>query len=113
MSIPCAPDSEEGSIGQTYNIDETGQEYSPFKSDGSFVLLSVPGVGRAVALPGPLRPLPRWARGRGKSEQGRARWWLTATGGDPRDSATENTPPMAPLGGDQVRVKRCGKGAPR
>jgi len=33
----------------------------------------------------------------GKSEQDRARWWLTATRGDPRASATENTQPMAPL----------------
>ena len=30
----------------------------------------------------------------GKSEQDRARWWLTATRGNPRESATENTQPM-------------------
>lgn len=30
----------------------------------------------------------------GKSEQGRARWWLTATRSDPRESATEKTRPM-------------------
>jgi len=48
---------------------------------------------------------PRATRG-GKSEQGRARWWLTATGGNPRESATENTQPMAPRGsgkGEMVR----------
>jgi len=33
----------------------------------------------------------------GKSEQDRARWWLTATRSNPRESATENTQPMAPL----------------
>jgi hypothetical protein len=36
----------------------------------------------------------------GKSGQDRARWWLTATRGDPRDSATENTQPiLSPLVG--------------
>jgi len=30
----------------------------------------------------------------GKSEQDRARWWLTATRGNPRESATENKQPM-------------------
>jgi len=30
----------------------------------------------------------------GKSEQDRARWWLTATEGNLRESATENTRPM-------------------
>ena len=30
---------------------------------------------------------------RGTSGLHRARWWLTATRGDPRDSATENRPP--------------------
>jgi hypothetical protein len=37
------------------------------------------------------------------------RWRLTAAGGDPRDSATENKPPVRAW----VRVKRCGKSAPR
>jgi len=37
---------------------------------------------------------------------------LTAGGGDPRDSATENKPPV--IGQPkQARVKRCGKSAPR
>ena len=44
----------------------------------------------------------------GKSELRRAGWSLTATGGDPRESATENIPPRA--GG--VRVKRRGKSSP-
>jgi hypothetical protein len=37
------------------------------------------------------------------------RWRLTAAGGDPRESATESKPPR--LAG--VRVKGCGKSAPR
>ncbi len=37
------------------------------------------------------------------------RWRLTAAGGDPRESATESKPP----GLAQVRVKGCGKSAPR
>ena len=42
----------------------------------------------------------------GKSEQDRARWWLTATRGDPRESATEITQPMTLRGtgkGEMVR----------
>src|SRR5260221_14544542 len=49
---------------------------------------------------------------------------ITSGGGDPRESATENRPPRRPLptlprlrgrvgGGAAVRVKRCGKSAPR
>src|SRR5476649_2646502 len=39
---------------------------------------------------------------------------ITSGGGDPRDSATENEPPaFAPPGLRRVRVKRCGKSAPR
>jgi hypothetical protein len=37
------------------------------------------------------------------------RWRLTAAGGDPRESATESKPP----GLARVRVKGCGKSAPR
>ena len=48
--------------------------------------------------------------GRGKSGLRRAGWSVTPTGGDPRESATENIPPRARRG---VRVKRCGKSAPR
>ena len=44
---------------------------------------------------------------RGKSGLQRARWWLTATRGDPRDSATENKPPAL-----RVRVKRRCKRPP-
>ena len=51
--------------------------------------------------------------GRGRSGLHRAGCWLTASRGDPQDSATENRPPMArPHGRAQVRVKRCGKSAP-
>src|SRR5258707_12983789 len=38
---------------------------------------------------------------------------ITSGGGDPRDSATENEP-LPPIRKDgKVRVKRCGKSAPR
>ena len=40
-------------------------------------------------------------------------WRLTAAGGDPRESATENKPPRLGFGLRAVRVKRCGKSAPR
>ena len=54
------------------------------------------------------------AAGRGRSGLRRAGCWLTASRGDPQESATENKPPMAPSrrGLEQVRVKRCGKSAP-
>ena len=40
----------------------------------------------------------------GKSELHRAGWSLTATGGDPKESATENIPPAARLGkGEMAR----------
>src|ERR1700751_6201160 len=40
---------------------------------------------------------------------------ITSGGGNPRESATENEPPAyRPFGGfGAVRVKRCGKSAPR
>src|SRR5450432_1538647 len=38
---------------------------------------------------------------------------ITPGGGDPRDSATENEPLAFALGLRRVRVKRCGKSAPR
>ncbi len=83
-------------------------------------------------------PHSKQVRG-GKSEQDRARRRLTAARGNPRESATENTQPMAPhlleeqrvlalddfnLPGqissgssgrceEQAMVKRCGKSAPR
>ena len=51
---------------------------------------------------------------RGKSGLHRARWWVTPTGRKPRDSATENKPPMArSQDRDQVRAKRWGKSPPR
>src|SRR5204862_471403 len=53
-------------------------------------------------------PAPSNSAG-GKSGLHRAGCWLTASRGDSRDSATENKPPAA----RPVRVKRCGKSAPR
>ena len=38
---------------------------------------------------------------------------LTAGGGDPRESATENKPPAQGGNSPRARVKRCGKSAPR
>jgi len=55
------------------------------------------------------RRAPSGAR-RGTSGLHRARWWLTATRGDPRDSATENRPPS--VLGPRVRVKRWCKRPP-
>jgi len=50
---------------------------------------------------------PEFSAG-GKSGLRRAGWSLTATGGDPKESATENIPPRA----CGVRVKRRGKSSP-
>ena len=61
-------------------------------------------VGRAVAA-ADVRP------GR-KVRTPRAVCWLTASGGDPRESATENTPPNSGRKAGVARVKRCGKSAP-
>jgi len=73
-------------------------------------IFCVAGVGRVVA--------PIADRG-GKSGLHRAGWWVTPTGGDPRESATENIPPRQQLwlfflqgAARGVRVKRCGKSAP-
>jgi len=41
------------------------------------------------------------------------RWRLTAAGGDPRESATESKPPQPACTRYAVRVKGCGKSAPR
>jgi len=41
----------------------------------------------------------------GKSGQHRERQLLTATGGDPRESATETIPPSEAVGRGWVRVK--------
>ncbi len=38
---------------------------------------------------------------------------ITSGGGDPRESATESIPPAEALGRRRVRVKGCGKSAPR
>ncbi|SCY68687.1 hypothetical protein SAMN02927923_01966 [Microvirga guangxiensis] len=42
-----------------------------------------------------------------------ARCRITSGGGDPRDSATESRPPRKDLRIPEVRVKGCGKSAPR
>ena len=47
---------------------------------------------------------------RGKSGLQRTGWWVTPTGREIRESATENKPPRGVL--REVRVKRCGKSAP-
>src|SRR5258706_16238842 len=52
----------------------------------------------------------------GKSELPRAAGWLTTRRGDATESATEKRPPIAPgvqTLGEEARVKRCGKSAPR
>ena len=52
------------------------------------------GVDRRLRVPAPRR---------GKSGLRRARWLLTATRGNPRDSATESRPPGRPGKGETVR----------
>src|SRR5688572_4259777 len=52
----------------------------------------------------------RFGADRGKSELHRAGCWVTPSGSDPRESATERKPPRAAR--RAVRVKRCGKSAP-
>ena len=49
---------------------------------------------------------------RGKSGLHRARWWVTPTRGDPRESATESRPPRRAGTRGGARVKGCGKSAP-
>ena len=61
-------------------------------------------VGRTVASVGNHR--------RGRSGLRRAGWWPTATRGDPRDSATENRPPLHRSAGGGARVKRWCKRPP-
>ena len=51
--------------------------------------------------------------GGGKSELRRAAGWLTARRGNATESATENRPPNRFREEPAVRVKRCGKSAPR
>ena len=56
--------------------------------------------------------LPETMVSGGKSEHHRAGWSLTATGGDPRESATENIPLQELFWAFGVRVKRRGKSSP-
>ena len=59
------------------------------------------------------RPSSRGGFGlRGKSGHHRARWSVTPTRGNPRESATEMTPPTSAARRGQARVKWCGKSAP-
>lgn len=51
-------------------------------------------LGWSLAAGGPARRVGTVAAG-GKSGLDRARWWVTPTRGDPRESATETRPPMA------------------
>ena len=56
--------------------------------------------------------------GGGKSGLRRAGCWITSSGGDPKESATENKPPgtrmvwLVSVRCSLARVKRCGKSAP-
>ena len=59
---------------------------------------------------------PLFAVARGEESPGstEVRCRVTPGGGDPRESATESTPPAPPRhAGWAARVKRCGKSAPR
>src|SRR5690606_22017406 len=79
------------------------------------MLSSAPGVGRAIAArySGWLHRCHAEAGG-GKSGLHRAGCQVMPGGREPTESAAESRPPMAaPQGADQVRVKGCGKSAPR
>jgi len=54
-------------------------------------------------------------RSRGEESPGstETRCRITSGGGDPRESATERKPPTPRISGPSVRVKGCGKSAPR
>jgi hypothetical protein len=68
------------------------------------------------SLPPARRPDGRCCRKAAEESPGSTgiRCRLTAGGGDPRESATENKPPaQAPQGSPRARAKRCGKSAPR
>ena len=59
-------------------------------------------------------PLSAGARGEESPGSSEARCRVTPGGGDPRESATENTPPAClRRAGRAARVKWCGKSAPR
>src|ERR1700739_3190999 len=59
-------------------------------------------------------PLPTVARGEESPGSTEVRCRVTPGGGDPRESATESTPPAClRLAGRAARVKWCGKSAPR
>src|SRR4051794_28754984 len=62
-----------------------GPRGSPHLSVVLLVRLNSGRVGQAIAA--------ARMRRRGKSGLHRARWWVTPTRGDPRDSATESRPP--------------------
>jgi hypothetical protein len=61
-----------------------GEESNFFGDDPKIDIYGV-GVDQMIAGPD--------IRAGGKSELHRAGWSLTATGGDPKESATENIPP--------------------
>src|SRR5215212_1226734 len=78
------------------------------KFQARMLLSSARGADWRIAAP----------RCRGKSELSRAAGWITSRRGDATESATENRPPIArsesqDKGREEVRVKRCGKSAPR
>ena len=92
----------------------------PVKTPGAGVLFSqiiklLPAsFSRIIALVSwPRQSLPAQAGG-GKSGLHRAGCQVTPGGREPTTSATESKPPMARAQvRDQVRVKGCGKSAPR
>ena len=78
-----------------------------------------PAISLAVNRPGRIRPA---SDGRVTAAQQcveespgstEIRCRITSGGGDPRESATESKPPVRQAIGQQVRVKGCGKSAPR
>lgn len=99
------------------------------RDDGSF-LNRLPRAWLCTSFPQPDSRMTAERKLRGKSGLHEARWRVTPAGGDPRESATENRPlrglsleyrvwslviPNSKLQtpNSGVRVKRCGKSAPR
>ena len=106
----------------SFDPDYATQPHRALPAPGAGQDPLAPAADRHAGRPGPVtlvstvsrpggRGRDRFGPGRGRSGLHRAGCWLTASRGDPQESATENRPPMAAPPA-QVRVKRCGKSAP-
>jgi hypothetical protein len=100
-SEPNVPSGKPRSVGRCFSrlalrLTKTGASVKL----GTAVAYNPLGVGRMVALRSAwwqrCQGTPAANRtGRGKSGLHRTRWWVTPTGREARESATESIPPMA------------------